>query len=507
MKIADCLQKMSIQYLKRVVNSILKDDITRGNEDRLREQISQNKQELFSSKRIEEVLDFESFRKSYRILADGILRALLVKPDMASTEDQLFNDVRSFEKNIIDQSQAPNAFKFSDDRSLEIYETVLDVALEDDHISADEFRMLEKLRLKLGISRHEHRLLEARLNKFPQPGNEIHGSAAFKEAVKNLQISGVLFYCNKVDEGSPLLVVPEEIAPAVKKVLGFEMRPESQKLLHEALSTDQLYTALKSMSLPLSGSKTERSERLLEAGCKPSEILSALKSEELGELCKKFKGVTISGSKEERIRRIIKYFDSLTIKKIEDPEDPRAVWYEYFEELAHRNNQTLYSQKLIRHDREMESAFEEGTRYLFEVKLGFPLVPMQGTEHADGCVAFPNGELLLWDNKGKESVYEFPKAHFDQFKKYIRESAKRVNVFLIIVPAIGGNAKIQAIKLKNECRADTDIAVITADDLKWLTENWQKKSRTDEFSLQIFNMTGILDRDTLFERMKVFLGA
>lgn len=506
MKIEDCLPNMSTQYLKRIINSILKDDITKGDENRLREQIRQNKSELSNKNRIQKALNLESLSHGHRILTDGILRALLVKPEMASDEPELLEEVRVFEQGVIDQASDPDVFKFSNEKAIEIYETVLELALADDHVSSDEFRMLEKLRQKLGITRHENRLLEAKLNKFPQQGNIVHGRDEFLNAIKNLQINGILFFCNKL-EGYPKLVLPEEIAPIVKSILGFEMKPESQQSLHDTLSNDQLYSILKAFNLPLSGTKAERSGRIIKAGCKPSEILSCIRNEDLVEICKKLKGVNVSGTKSDRIERIIKYFDGLNIKVVEETDDPRAVWYEYFDELAHRNNQVLYSQKLIKHDREMEAAFEEGTRYLFEVKLGFPLTKMPGTEHADGCVEFPNGELLLWDNKGKESVYEFPMAHFKQFKRYIRESPKRINVFLIIVPEIsdGSEVKIQAMKLKNECEKDTDVGIITAEDLKWVAENWQNKSKLEEFSLQIFNMTGILDRRTLEERIGVFL--
>lgn len=230
-----------------------------------------------------------------------------------------------------------------------------------------------------------------------------------------------------------------------------------------------------------------------------------MKSEELGDLCRRLPGVAVAGAKAERVDRIVHYFDSLVTKEPEHSEDPRAVFYQYLEEFASRDNQNLYQRKLIKHDRDMETGFEEGTRYLFEHKLQQRLLEMPGTEHADGGVAFPSGELLLWDNKGKESVYTFPKSHFDQFKRYIRESAKRVNVFLVVVPSIGPEAKLQAMKLKHACGTDTDIAVITAEDLKWVAEHWPKFSKNGAFTLEVFNTTGILDRATLEERMGVLL--
>jgi hypothetical protein len=138
-----------------------------------------------------------------------------------------------------------------------------------------------------------------------------------------------------------------------------------------------------------------------------------------------------------------------------------------------------------------------------EVKLGCTLIEMPGTEHADGGVEFPNGELLLWDNKGKESTYTFPKAHQDQFKRYMRESVKRVNAFLVIVPSYEPSVRLQAMKLKHDSTTDTDVAVISAEDLKWVAEHWQDYSQSGQFSLEVFNTTGVLDRSSLEERLGV----
>lgn len=505
MKIADCLPLMTQMYLSRTVDSILKDEVPRGDEERLREQIRQNAKEFADPDRVGEALREETLVRAQRILMEAMLKSLLVAPNMACDEDALFDKVRSYEQEVISVANAPDAFAFSDDHSIDVYSEVLDVALDDDDISVEEHHLLTRLRRKLGVSRREHRLLEGRLGKFPKPGGELHSHAEFRDALKRLQTAGILLYCNHA-EGGPKVALPEELAKPVKEFLGFEMSPEAQKLLHDELTNEQLYRALQEEGLPVSGSKGQRSERLLKAGVKPSEVLSGLQNEELREICRKLPGVNVSGSKQERVDRIIDYFDSLTTKEPEPSDDPRAVYYQYFEEFAGRDNKNLYQRKLIKHDRDMEAGFEKGTRYLFEEKLGLDLVEMAGTEHADGCVAFPSGEILLWDNKGKESVYTFPKSHLDQFKRYIRESPVRVNAFLVIVPNYDSSARLQAMKLKHESTTDTDVALISAEDLKWLAENWSERARGGSFSLEVFNFTGILDRATLEERVDVLVG-
>jgi hypothetical protein len=244
---------------------------------------------------------------------------------------------------------------------------------------------------------------------------------------------------------------------------------------------------------------------LIKAGIKPSEVLDALKTDELGALCRKLPGVAVSGSKQEKVDRIVDYFASMVTKPVEASDDPRAVFYQYFEEFAARDNQNLYQRNLIKHDRDMESGFEAGTRFLFEIKLGQQLIEMNGSDHADGGVEFPNGELLLWDNKGKESIYKFPKSHVDQFRRYVRESVKRVNVFLVVVPEVAPEARYQAMKMKQQTATDSDVALITAEDLKYVAEHWREHCKEGDFNLDVFNATGILDRTELIERMKIFL--
>jgi len=495
---------MTKNYLSRVVDSFVREGVPKGDEDRLREQVRQNIAELASSERVGKALSLDGMKRSHRILVEEILTAVLCAEDLAIADEDLFSAVREHEQGLLENAQAPDVFAFSDEKSIEIYQAVLEVALEDDQLTPDEFRLLERLRAKLGLSRTEHRYLEARLGQFPKPGNELHEYEEYKQAAKQLQIRGILFYCNRAEDG-PLLVLPDEVADAVKKCIGFEMRPASQELLQQSLSNEQLKSALRAMGLAVSGSKQERSDRLMAAGCRASEVLETLKNSELGALCRKLPGLNVTGSKQERSDRIIDYFASLSTRAPEESEDPRAVYYQYLVEYAARDNQNLYQLKLIKHDRDMERGFEEGTRYLFEEKLGCELIEMPGSEHADGGVEFSNGELLLWDNKGKESTYTFPKSHLDQFKRYIRESVKRVNIFLVIVPEIDPKARLQAMRLKHESKTDTDVALITATDLKWVAEQWPKFASGEAFSIEIFNTTGILDRQTLEERMQILL--
>jgi len=504
MEVLDCLPKMTKAYLTRVVDSIFKENIPKGSDDQLKEQIEQNIDYLKNEERIREALNIANMSRTNRILTRSILTSLLEKPDLAATEDELFGCVQNREEWITKKAKDPNAFTFSDNRSIDIYQTVLKVALEDADISEEEFALLERLRQKLHISRLEHWMLESRLKMFPKKGNQPNTYEDFRQAHLELQRRGILLYCNRADP-NPLIVLPDEISKVVARIIGFEMRRDAQELLQNTLTADQLRAAAKQQRLPVSGTKQEVSDRLIETQCKPSEILEGLSIDELYQICKKLPGVAVSGSKNQRICNIINYFASLTAKSPIKSEDSRELYYQYLEELAERNNKELYRLGIIKKDREMEDYFEEATRYLFEKKLGYELIKMEGTEHADGAVSFPNSEVLLWDNKGKEQQYKFPKSHANQFLKYIRESAQRVNVFLVIVPEIAHEAEQQAMRLRYQNNTDTDIAIITARDIKYVAEKWLEFSKSGNFDLNVFNMTGILDRPMLEQRMKFLL--
>lgn len=505
MKVEDCLPYMSKMYLGRIIDSILKEGIPKGDADRLREQIVQNKSELENKERISSALDLRHMNRASRILFEEILTILLELPDMKAPDSDLFDLIIQHEKSIIERAEKEDAFSYSDENAIDIYQTVLQVALEDDDINESEFILLEKLRMKLKISRIEKRFIETRLGKFPKINNKTHSLDEFNEALRHLQSRGILFYCNKMEDGN-VVVLPEEIASSLKPILGFEMTSDAQRKLQDKLTTSQLQRVLKSQDLPVAGSKEEKSERLISTFTKSSEVLGALQVAEITKLCKSLPGVKVSGNKEDKIQRIIDFYSSLTTKEPEESTDTCAVYYQYFEELAARDNKKLLGLEIIGRDRDMEAAFEKATAYMFETKFNREPIQLDGVEHADGAIEMKNGELLLWDNKGKESVYKFPKSHINQFKRYIRESPKRVNVFLVIVPDLDKEACTQAAReLKHSTETDTDIAVITATNLKYVAENWRKFDKKNFFDLKVFNYTGALDRQTLDQQMKLLL--
>ena len=504
MRIEETVECMSKFYLHRILDSYTKDTI-KPDEDVSRKRIISDKDLLSDPKNIHQRLYDSGTTFDSKVLSNFLLEALLDTEQATLDEPTIIAQVIDFEKRILKESSNPDTFKFKDHDAGKTYKTVLEVALADDQISEDEKNLLSRLRTHLGFSLRDHFLFQAKLGKFPKPGNELHTEKEIKQELVELQKKGVVFYCNNCKDGSVYLI-PEEIVSGVKEVMGFEMSGKAYELLLNSLAMKALKQILASKDLPVSGKKEDLILRITQAEIKPSEALETLSVDELHALCKSLPGVQVSGSKTKRISNIVNHFDKLRVVETDDDADPRLKFYEYYVELATRDRENLLSNKIISKDKDMDSAFEEATRYLFEKKLVIPLEEMPGTEHADGCARFKKSkELLLWDTKSKETIYEFPNNHAKQFKNYIHNSTERVNCFLIIAPEISEKSLENAYSLKIKSNVDTDIALIGAADLKWVAENWRTYSEKGEFSLDVFNYTGILDRTNLKRRLQIFL--
>ncbi len=366
-----------------------------------------------------------------------------------------------------------------------------------------ELTLLKRLRAKLGIRENSKRIILARLNHFPRGGNRIHTPSEFRDVLLDLQRRGVLFYCNKMNGGT--YVLPDEIVAGVKSAMGIELSKEAWFALLGQLSRTVLSDILDNAGLPKSGNKDALRDRIIDAGIPPSLALEGLSTRDLYEVLDSLPGAKVSGSKQDRIDRIIEYFANLVLRDVPAEAEPEVRFYRYLVELASRDRENLLANKVIKKDIEIDRAFEEGTRYLFGTKLGLELIHMEGSDHPDGCFEIGrHGDVLMWDNKSKESVYEFPASHLRQFKRYIRDSERRVSCFLVIVPSIGSGAAQAAARLKIESGTDTDVSIITAEDLVWVSEEWGRRARNKPFNPEVFNVTGILDRQVVESRMSLF---
>jgi hypothetical protein len=502
MKVSEAVEHMTKQYLHRIIDSFTK-DITKPDEERSREIVVRNADELTDAERIRTVLSREELF-SEELLEAYILEALINRPDYAATEEELIEEVRSLEQHVLDEAKDPNALRYADAKAVDVLRAVLEVALEDDRVSHEEMNLIRRLREKLGVHEKTQRIVLAELDHFPRKGNRLHSPSDFRDLLIDLQKRGIVFYCNKLEGGK--YVLPEEIVGGVKAVLSIEMTRLGWMKLLEHLTRNQLGTILEAAGLPKSGTKADLIDRVRLAGLAPTASLETLTNEDLYSVLSGLPGAKVSGSKPQRLERIIEYFDKMVFRDVPEEAPIGELYFQYLVELARRDREILLANKVIRKDREMDGAFEEGTRYLFAEKLGLELLSMDGSDHADGGVPLGRrGDVLLWDNKSKETVYSFPPSHLKQFKRYIRDSERRVACFLIISPEVAEEAAHMAARLKVESGTDTDVALISAENLAWVAEQWKDRGNGQDFNPEVFNMTGILDRKTLEQRMKLFL--
>ncbi len=510
MKIEDIIDKMSKSYLERIVKSFTNEIYTKD-EKGYRNQISSNIDFLSNKEKIKERLIkyIKDSKNPYfnGLLINLMLKTLLSKNQYKATQEEIIETIKKSEQEIIRKSKSKESLKHIDDKSLEIFETLLSAALEDNIITDDELHLINKVRNKLSIQEKDQYLIQAKLNKFPQKDNIIHEPGQINQGLNDLQKCGIIFYCNKLDE--PTYVLPDELIEGVKSYLGVELIEDKFIDLLEILTKSELSQILDNLKLLQSGTKEELINRVLMTGIKPSEVLNSLPTTRLSEICKKLPDVKSSGTKEEKIFQIIKYFDDLVNIDIGQTDDKREGYYKFFELLARKDMANLIGKKIVKHERDVELAFERATNYLFEKKLNHQIIKQKGTEHSDGCIKFgKNGELLMWDNKTKMyDKYDFPNSHLRQFRRYIRDAGnngKRVSCFLVIVPDFDEKANENAERLKYESGMDTDVAIISAANLKWIAEVWSKNKREESFNLQIFNKTGLLTKDVIKSRLKIF---
>lgn len=501
MKLQEILPKMSKLYLTRTVDSFLK-DVKMNTEEEMREVIVKNIDEFQNQERVRRNLNFLEADRDTSLLNEMILLALMENEGYILKEQDIFLEVEKLQTQIIEDSQDEEYIKTSiSDLAIRVYSSVLTVAWKkNESLNSSEINILNVLRDELNLTKREHYLLESRIGRFPQKGNKLHTHKQIEAATRDLQSRGLLLRF-KTDEA--YYVIPNEIARIVRYEFGGEMRNSNYSILLQSLNVTQLKNILSFLNVNISGTKNVIIERILKRNILPSKALNSFSSTELSDILRSLDGAKVSGTKEEKIQSIIDYYENLSNLTISDPTDERSTLYDYYEDLAKRNYKTLRINKVIEKDSNIDKYFEYATQYIFEKKLGLEIQPMKGSKHADGKLKYNSKEVILWDNKSTEKPYSFPQEHFDQFLGYIRSEEMRATLFLVITSEYTSDAIGQAQKLKAFTELDTDVAIISASDLKFIAEEWKNYSgqKVPKFNLQVFNLTGELTRNLIIQRM------
>jgi len=442
--------------------------------------------------------------RAVRIIAPILLRDFLLdQDDFISLCKDTDSAILNYEKNIIDESNDFDINKISKDMAL--FKYMLDTAWElNDDISVDEKNLLEALRKYLSISIREQQILEAKAARFPNLENALHTFDDIDTARRTLQSKGLLM-CIKNSEGAMCDIIPTDIAIELRKYYGIEMRSygyeklvdfvikktKKQYLIDIVTKASQHYGRA-NIELSYNPTISELKSVILRM-VQPTNLIGGFSLRDgldvtmLSAWCGEL-GLNTSGAKNMLIDRILEYYDSL--RRIElKTEDEREKLIAVYSQLATRDLKFLRSNNIIEKDLQCEHLFEDATNYLFEKMLLNKPLTLTGTDHPDGKLSFKD-KYIMWDNKSKESAVNL-KDHIQQFNRYITTSDKEVVVFMVIAPDFTPQSVQECVdySLNN----DTQILLITADELKTVAETWAKKHTGEIFNLGYFKQNGRFD--------------
>lgn len=421
---------------------------------------------------------FRNDCRDTRILSSLILRHVLMhKDDFACLKRETEDRVTAWEQSVIDDSNEDITRKTSERKqSIDLFGFLVETAWQNnDSVSCDEINLIEKVRDRMKITEREHRIIEAKLGKFPTNDNRIHNRSDVEDARRLLQSEGLLFSIRD-SSGDDFDVVPREIAVALRKIFGLELREHAFREILDCKyvrSKSYLTDLLKRTEIVIEkGSSLDDLKQLAMEHLKPTEVLGGfspkdgLSMTDLRSWCGDL-SIAVSGTKQELIDRIIETYDSLR-QVSQDVVDERMVFYDYFDDLAHRRADVLRKQQLIQKDIELERRFEDVTNFLFETKLGHKPLSLLGSAHADGALSYQD-RLILWDNKSKESSVNLAD-HIRQFDGYIKNADKPVAGFLVIGPSFTEESSTAA--MQYQVQNGVPICLITACDLKDVAAKW-----------------------------------
>lgn len=499
----------SITIAKRIASAYVA-DYRRLELEEIKEFLIKTEKQYVSYENISNRLDELKLdgNRAVRIIAPILLRDyLLNQDDFISVCKETDSAILSYEKNIVDESNNFDINKISKD--LALFKHMLDTAwaLNDD-ISIDEKNLLEALRKYLSISVREQQILEAKSGRFPNIANTLHTFDDIDTARKMLQTKGLLM-CIKNSDGVMCDMIPDDIARELRKYYGLEIRSYGYEKLTEYVIKktkkqyliDIIAKANKSpgkAAIEISNNPTvnELKEVILKS-IQPSNLIGGFSAydgmnvEDLSNWCADL-GLNVSGAKKVLIERILEYYDSL--RRIElQTEDVREKLVSVYNELAKRDLKFLRSNNIIQKDLQCEHYFEDATNYLFEKMLMNKPLTLTGTEHPDGKLSFKD-KYIMWDNKSKESPVNL-RDHIQQFDRYIKTSDKDVVVFMVIAFDFTPQSIQECVdySLNN----DTQILLITSEELKTVAETWNKKHNGEIFNLGYFKQNGRFDINLL----------
>lgn len=495
----------NITIAKRVASAYVA-DYRRLELDEIKEFLVKTAEQYTSLKNITERLEEIKLdgNRAVRIIAPILLRDyLLNQDDFISPCKDTDTAILNYEKSIVDESNNFDINRISKDSAL--FKHMLDAAwAHNNDISIDEKNLLETLRKYLSISIKEQHILEAKSGRFPNFENALHTFDDIEAARRVLQSKGLLVSIKNSD-GLLCDMIPDDIASGIRKYYNIEIRlygyekmidyvakKTNKQYLLDIVNKANQFTSKAKIELSYNPTIAELKSVILRA-VQPSNLVGGFSPRDgmdltmLSAWCGDL-GTITSGTKSVLIDRILNYYDSMRQIEIKT-EDEREKLIAVYEQLAARDLKFLRSNNIIEKDLQCEHYFEDATNYIFEKMLFNKPLTLTGTEHPDGKLSFKD-KYIMWDNKSKETAVNL-KDHIQQFDRYIKTSDKEVVVFMVIAPDFTQQSVQECVDyLLNN---DTQILLITAQELKTVAELWAKKHPEEIFNLGYFKQNGRFD--------------
>ncbi len=479
-------------------------DSTKGmNETDLTDRLVKDAKKITSKQRIlDNLYRIDPIVDRRNLKAIIIYGILLQEETHGLEENRLDEKILDFEKALVKRATKLDFFdpKKHDAMRWHHYDTyriVLEAAWRnDDDISLDEAALLKVLREHLNISLEEHWLVGAHIKRFPKAKCVLHTRDEINEARKELQRDSILWGYQDENRRS-IDVLPYEVVTVIREHdVGLELQRKNycRILQHDSIKLSDLRGMLLSRQMDRYGNMAELIERLVNSDIRPSQVLADLDLGKLSDMCRKV-GLKSSGSKQTVTERLISFYDDLTFEERET-QDEREEWYNNYELLASRAYSDLKAKKLITKDLEIEHQFEKATDFLFETKLNLKIDRSRKVTKADGRIPLENQTVILWDCKSVENAVSLQDHLDNQFDGYMRKEAEkgfRPLAFMVIGPSFTP----QSTKLAHQYKARTnwDVALIQADALKYLADQWATNYPKKPFPVGLFNRTEVIDKE------------
>jgi len=458
--------------------------------------IADRKRILENLNRIDPIVDRRNLKS---IIIHGVL---LQEETHGLEENRLDEKVLAFEKDLVKRATKLDFFdpKKHDPMRWHHYDTyriVLEAAWRnEDDISHDEAALLKVLRDHLSISLEEHWLIGVHINRFPKAKRALHTRDEINEARKELQRDSILWGYQDENRRS-IDVLPYEVVRVIRQYeVGLELQRTNYRriLEHDSVKLSDLQKVLVSRDMDRYGKKAELVERVINADIRPSELLRDLDLRKLSEMCRMV-GLKSSGSKQAVIDRLVDFYDDLTFEE-RVTQDEREEWYNNYELLAARAYSDLKAKKLITKDLQIEHQFEKATNFLFETKLNLTIDKRRKVTKADGRIPLADQKVILWDCKSVEKAVDLQDHLEGQFDGYLRKEVEkgfRPLAFMVIAPSFTP----QSTKLAHQYKARTnwDVALVQADALKYLADQWAANYPEKPFPIGLFNRTEVIDKE------------